>query len=161
MAILNIFSDLIDEGLDIYMENFTPYGDDFDQALQKLEKVLERCISTRLCLSNEKCHMMITEGVILGHYIYVAGIQVDTEKIEVILLLATPCTQTEVRSFLGYAGYYHRFINNFSQIVVPLYALTRNVELHWSDKCDTSFSDLKKLVSTTPILRSPNLELPF
>ena len=56
------------------MYDFTPYGEDFDQALEMLEKVLERCISTRLCISNEKCHMMMTEGVILGHYISAAGI---------------------------------------------------------------------------------------
>ena len=98
------------------MDDFTPYGDEFDQALQTLEKLLERRISTILCLSNEKCHMMMTEGVILGHYISVAGIQVDPEKIEVILLLATPCTQTEVRSFLGYAGHYRRFIDRKSNV---------------------------------------------
>ena len=57
----------------------------------------------------------MTEGVILGHYISAAGIQVDLAKIEVILLLATPCTQTEVRSFLGYAGYYRKFIKNSSR----------------------------------------------
>lgn len=54
-----------------------------------MEKVLERCIATRLCLSNVKCHMMMTKGVVLGHYIYVARIQVDLEKIEVILTLPT------------------------------------------------------------------------
>ena len=56
------------------MDNFSPYGDDFDQALQTLEKLSERCISTTLCLSNEKCHMMMTEGVILGQYISAAPI---------------------------------------------------------------------------------------
>ena len=81
------------------MDDFTPYGDDFDKALQILEKVLEQCISSRLCLSNEKCHMMMTEGLILGHYISATGIQVDLAKIQAILLLATPYTQTEVHSF--------------------------------------------------------------
>ena len=76
------------------MDDFTPYGEDFDQALETLEKVLELCIATRLCLSNEKFHMMMTEGVNLGHYIFAARIQVDPAKIEVLLLLATPCTQT-------------------------------------------------------------------
>ena len=72
------------------MDDFTPYGDDFDQALQTLEEVLERCIAIRLCLSNVKCHMMMTEGIILGHYISATGIQVDPAKIQVILLLPIP-----------------------------------------------------------------------
>ena len=109
-AILSIFVDLINEGLEVYMNDFTLYGDDFEQALQTLEKVLERCIATRLCLSHKKCHMMMTKGLILGHYISSARIQVDPTKIQVILLLPTPCTQTEVCSFLGFSGYYRRFI---------------------------------------------------
>ena len=71
----------MNEGLEIYMDDFTPYGEDFDQALEVLKKVLEWSIATRLCLSNEKCHMMMTKVVILGHYISVAGIQVDPTKI--------------------------------------------------------------------------------
>lgn len=110
------------------MDDFTPYGDDFDQALQTLEKVIERCISTKLCLSQEKCHMMMTNGLILSHYISAAGIQVDLTKIQVILLLSTPYTQIKVRSFLGFAGYYRRFVKNFLQIDAPLYALTGNVD---------------------------------
>jgi len=56
------------------MDDFTPYGDDFELALQTLEKVLQRCIATRLCLRHEKCHIMMTEELILGHYILAAGI---------------------------------------------------------------------------------------
>ena len=63
------------------MDDFTPYGGDFELALQTLEKVLGRCIAIRLCLSHDKCHMMMTEGLILGHYISTAGIQVDPTKI--------------------------------------------------------------------------------
>ena len=88
------------------MDDFTPYGDDFELALQRLEKVLEICIATRLYLSQEKCHVMMTEGLILGHYISATGIQLDPTKIQVILLLPTPCTPTEVCSFLGFSGYY-------------------------------------------------------
>ena len=105
--------------------------------------------------------MVMSKGVILGHYISAVGIQVDLEKIEVILLLSTPCTQTEVCSIIGYAGYYRRFINIFSQIVVPLYALTGNVEFKWFDKCDTDFTYLKRLVSMAPVLPGPNWEIPF
>eukprot|EP00253_Pinus_taeda_P009852 PITA_09852 len=77
------------------MDDFTPYGDDFDPALDTLEKVLERCIATRLCLSHEKCYMMMTEGLILGHYISAAGILVDPAKIQILLLIPTPTNQTE------------------------------------------------------------------
>lgn len=134
-AILSIFSDLINEGLEVFMDDFTPYGDDFEQALNNLEKVLERCIDTRLCLSYEKCHMMTTKGVVLGYYISADGIRVDPTKIEVILNLPTPHTQTEVCSFLGTSGYYRRFMENFSRTTAPLHVLTGNVEFQWSDKC--------------------------
>ena len=143
------------------MDDFTPYGDDFDPALDALEKVLQRCITTKLCLSHENCYMMMIEGLILGHYISIAGIQVDPAKIQIILLIPTPTTQTEVRSFLGFYGYYRRFIEHFSQIAAPLYALTGNVDFIWTDKCNCAFEDLKRLVSTAPVLRGPNWDLPF
>jgi len=143
------------------MDDFTPYGDEFDQALDNMEKVLERCITTRLCLSHKKCHMMITEGVVLCHYISVDGIRVDPGKIEVILNLPTPRTQTKVRSFLGTSGYYCIFMENFARTVAPLNALTSNVEFQWSDKCDVAFSILKRLISTTLVLRGPDWKIPF
>jgi len=159
--ILSIFADLINEGLEVYMGDFTSYEDSFDPALDTLEKVIKHCITTRLCLSHEKCYMMITKGLILGHYISAARIQVDPTKIHISLLIPTPTTQMEVRSFLGFSGYYRRFIEHFSHIVAPLYALTGNVDFLWTEKCERAFQDLKKLVSTTPILRGPNWDFPF
>jgi len=116
------------------MDDFTPYGDDFDPALDTLEKVLQCCIATRLCLSHEKCYMMMTEGLILGHYISAAGIQVDPVKIQIILLIPTPTTQIEEHNFLGFSGYYRRFIEHFSHIAAPLYALIGNVGFLWKKK---------------------------
>jgi hypothetical protein len=110
------------------MDDFTLYGNDFDQALNNLEKILERCIATRLCLSHEKCHMMMKKGVVLGNYISTDGNRVDPTKIEVILNLTTPHTQTKVRSFLGATGYYRRFMENFARTATPLHDLTSNVE---------------------------------
>ena len=77
------------------------------------------------------------------------------------MLIPTPSTQTEVRSFLGFFGYYRRFIEHFSQIAASLYALTGNVDFIWTDKCDRAYEDLKKLVSTSLMLRGPNWDLPF
>eukprot|EP00253_Pinus_taeda_P005869 PITA_05869 len=160
-AILSIFSDLINEGLEVFMDDFTPYEDEFHPALETLEKVLQRCIATRLCLSHERCYMMMTEGLILGHYISTAGIQVDLAKIQILLLIPTPTTQTEVRRFLGFSSYYRRFIEYCSRIAAPLYALTGNIDFLWTEKCERAFSDLKKLVSTAPVLRGPNWDFPF
>ena len=104
---------------------------------------------------------MMTEGLILGHYISTIGIQVDPKKNQIILLIPTPSTRTEVRGFLGFFGYYRRFLKNFSQIAAPLYALTGNIDFIWIDKCDIAFEDLKWLVSTAPVLRGPNQDFPF
>jgi len=113
------------------MDDFTPYGDDFDPTLDTLGKFLQHYIATRLCLRHEKCYMMMTEGLILGHYISTASMQVDPAKIQIILLIPNPTTQTEVCSFLEFYGYYRRFIEHFSHIVVPLYALIGNVDFLW------------------------------
>eukprot|EP00253_Pinus_taeda_P035362 PITA_35362 len=101
------------------------------------------------------------EGLILGHYISAAGIQVDPAKIQIILLIPTPTTQTEVRNFLGFSGYYRRFIEQFSHIAAPLYALIGNFDILWKKKCERAFQDLNKLVSTAPVLQGPNWDLPF
>ena len=84
------------------MDDFTPYGKDFEEALKKLEKVLSRCEQTQLSLSTEKCHMMMSEGVVLGNFISTNEIWVDPSKIKVIKNIPTPATQKEVWSFLGY-----------------------------------------------------------
>ena len=99
--------------------------------------------------------------MVLGNYISADGIKVDPAKIEVILNLPTPHTQTEVRSFLGASGYYRRFMENFARTTAPLHALTGNVVFQWSEKCDVAFARLKKLISTKLVLRGPNWKIPF
>jgi hypothetical protein len=161
-AVLGIFSDMLNDSMEIFMDDFTPYGVSFQEALENLEKVLKRCIQAQLSLSTEKCHMMMSEGVVLGHFISSQGIQVDPSKIQVIKNLPTPKTQTEVRSFLGHVGYYRRFIKNFSKIASPLFVLMmKNVEFKWTKFCQEAFSTLKHQLSTAPILRGPDWTLPF
>eukprot|EP00253_Pinus_taeda_P027115 PITA_27115 len=82
-AVIGIFSDMINDSLEIFMDDFTPYGTTFENALQNLEKVLKRCIEAHLALSTEKCHMMMNEGIVLGHFVSLLGIQVDPAKIQV------------------------------------------------------------------------------
>jgi hypothetical protein len=106
--------------------------------------------------------MMMSEGVILGHFISSQGIQVDPSKIQVIKDLPIPKTQTDVRSFLGHVGYYRIFIKNFSKIASPLFVLLmKNAEFKWTNHCQEAFDALKHQLSTTPILRGPDWTLPF
>jgi len=153
---------MLNDSLEIFMDDFTPYGVTFEDSLQNLEKVLKRCIQANLSLSTEKCHMMMNEGIVLGHDISFQGIQVDPSKVQVIQTLPIPKTQTDVRSFLGHAGYYRRFIKNFSKIASPLFELLmKNAEFKWTDTCQKAFEELKQQLSIAPILRGPDWALPF
>ena len=88
--------------------------------------------------------MMFTKGVVLGHFISQAGIEVDLAKISVISNLSPPKNQKEVRSFLGHAGYYHRFIKDFTKIATPLFKLfVKDVNFIREDSCQKAFEDLK------------------
>jgi hypothetical protein len=160
--VLAIFSDLIHECVEVYMDEFSVYGDSFENALNNLEKVLIRCLETNLALNDAKCFMMQTEGIVLGHHVSPAGLKVDPTKIEIILKFPIPSNQRDVRSFLGYAGYYHRFIENFSKIALPLFKLlVKDVEFCWDTNCQFAFQTLKEKLLSTPILRGPDWSLPF
>lgn len=98
------------------MDDFTTYGKTFEEAKENLDKVLQRCKDYNLSLNSEKCFMMMQEGVVLGHFIFPKGIEVDPTKIEVIHTLAIRAKLKKVRNFLGHARYYRCFIKYFSQI---------------------------------------------
>eukprot|EP00253_Pinus_taeda_P025549 PITA_25549 len=161
-AVLAIFADLVHDCVEVYMDDFSVYGDSFEHALTNLEKVLKRCIEANLSISNEKCFIMLNEGIVLGHYISSHDIKVDPSKIQIIVDLPIPKTQKEVRSFLGYASYYRRFIEHFSRIALPLFKLlAKYAPFNWNDNCQQVFETLKAKISTTPVLKGPNWDLPF
>ncbi|KAL1555252.1 hypothetical protein AAHA92_15718 [Salvia divinorum] len=108
---MSIFSDLLEECIEIFMDDFTVYGDSFDACLHHLDKVLERCQAKSLVLKFEKCHFMVTEGIVLGHIVSEKGIQVDPAKVDVIAKLPYPTNQKEIRGFLGHAGFLIRLIS--------------------------------------------------
>ena len=86
----------------------------FDDCLENLDKVLQRCEEKHLVLNWEKCHFMVREGIVLGHLVSEGGIEVDLAKIEVIEHLPPPTNVKGVRSFLGHAGFYRCFIKDLS-----------------------------------------------
>eukprot|EP00253_Pinus_taeda_P009868 PITA_09868 len=102
------------------------------------------------------------EGIILGHLLSAKGIRMDPAKIKVIMLFLTPKMHTQVRSFIGCAGYYRRFIENFAKVAHPLFQLlTKDSEFVWSDDCDAAFTKINELVCSALILRGPDWALPF
>ena len=89
-CILAIFSDMVDKFLEIFMDDFSIFGPIFDDCLQNLTKVLQRCVETNLILSWEKSYFMVRERIMLGHIVSERGIEVDKAKIEVISKLPPP-----------------------------------------------------------------------
>ena len=144
------------------MDDFTAYGNNFQEALDNIEKVLIQCQETNLSLSHEKCKMLLTEGIVLGHHVSSQGIKVDPSKIKVIIGPPFPKTQEEVRSFLVHAGYYRRFTENFTRIAAPMFKLLiKDLEFQWTEYCQNAFEILKAKLSVEPILKHPHWSLPF
>ena len=102
------------------MDDFSIFVDSFDDCLTNLEKVLNRCEEKNLVLNWKKCHFMVTNGIVLGHIVSSKGIEVDKSKIELIANLPTPKSIKDVRSSVGHASFYRRFIEDFSIISKPL-----------------------------------------
>ncbi|WKA06678.1 hypothetical protein VitviT2T_024568 [Vitis vinifera] len=105
---------------------------------------------------------MVHQGIVLGHIISEKGIEVDKAKVELIVKLPSPTTVKEVRQFLGHAGFYRRFIKDFSKLSKPLCELlAKDAKFIWDERCQKSFDQLKQFLTTTPIVRAPNWQLPF
>ena len=161
-CMMGIFNDMIEIILEIFMDDFSVFGDSFENCLENLCKVLERCQEKNLVLNWEKCHLMVTQGIVLGHIVSKTGIEVDKAKVELISNLPTPKCVRDIRLFLGHAGFYRRFIKDFSAIARPLCTLlAKDVPFTWSQACDIAFTKLKNMLVSPPIMRSPNWDLPF
>ena len=108
------------------MEDFSVYGNSFDNCLANLKKILARCEELNLVLNWEKCHFMVQQGIVLGRLVSSRGIEADKAKVEVIEKLPPPVNVKGIRSFLEHAGLYQRFIPDFSKITQPLTELLAN-----------------------------------
>ena len=105
-----IFSDMVGEFLEVFMDDFSIFGDSFQKCFKKLRKVLTQCEETNLVLSWEKSHFMVQEGIVLGHIVSKRGIEVDKANINLITHLPPPTSVKQIRSFLGHVDFYRQFI---------------------------------------------------
>nr|GEZ55817.1 hypothetical protein [Tanacetum cinerariifolium] len=125
-------------------------------------KMLKRCEDTNLCLNWEKSHFMVKEGIVLSHKISKEGIEVDKAKVDFIAKLPHPTTVKGIRSFLGHAGFYRRFIQDFSKIARPMTRLLKKDTLFlFSKECVEAFQTLKRKLTEASILIAPNWDMPF
>ncbi|RVW66763.1 Retrovirus-related Pol polyprotein from transposon 17.6 [Vitis vinifera] len=161
-CMLSIFSDMVERIMEVFMDDITMYGGAFEECLVNLEAVLNRCIEKDLVLNWEKCHFMVPQGIVLGHIISKKSIEVDKAKVQLIVKLPSPTTVKGVRQFLGHAWFYRRFIKDFSKLARPLCELlVKDARFIWDDRCQRSFEELKLLLTTAPIVRALNWQLPF
>ncbi|GJV26606.1 reverse transcriptase domain-containing protein [Tanacetum coccineum] len=162
MCMMAIFHDMIEKTMEVFIDNFSVFGNSFSTCLSNLERMLKRCEDTNLALNWEKSHFMVKEGIVLGHKISKKGIEVDKAKIDVIAKLPHPTTVKGIRSFLGHAGFYRRFIKDFSKISRPMtHLLEKNTPFIFSEECIQAFQTLKKKLTEAPILIAPNWDQPF
>ncbi|GJS46623.1 reverse transcriptase domain-containing protein [Tanacetum coccineum] len=161
-CMMAIFHDMIEETMEVFMDDFSVFGDSFSSCLSHLDKMLKRCEDTNLVLNWEKCHFMVKEGIVLGHKISKSGIEVDKAIVDVIAKLPHSTSVKGVRSFLGHAGFYHRFIQDFSKIARPMtHLLKKETPFVFLKEFIEAFNILKKKLNEAPILVSLDWDLPF
>nr|GFA35895.1 reverse transcriptase domain-containing protein [Tanacetum cinerariifolium] len=161
-CMMAIFHDMIERTMEVFMDDFSVFGNSFSTCLTNLKNMLKRCEDTKLALNWEKSHCMVKEGIVLGHKISKKGIEVDKAKIEVISKLPHPMTVKGIRSFLGHVGFYRRFIKDFLKISRPMtHLLEKNSPFIFSNECIQAFRTLKDKLTKAPILIAPNWDQPL
>nr|GEU62253.1 reverse transcriptase domain-containing protein [Tanacetum cinerariifolium] len=157
-----IFQDTLETFMEVFMEDFLVFGDSFDSCLNKIEQMLIQCKQAHLVLNWEKSYLMVTEGMVLGHKVSRKGLEVDKAKIDVIAKLPPSINVKAVRSFLGHAKFYRRFIKDFSRISEPMTKLLQKDSVfNFDEEYNKAFKTLKEKLTNAPIMVSPNWSLPF
>ena len=146
----------------VYLDDVVVVGRSFEEHLRNLQNVFERLRGAGLRLKPKKCAFLQEEVLYLGHLVSREGISTDPSKIDKVVNWPEPVSTKEVQQFLGFANYYRRFIQDFSQIAKPLHRLTeRNCPFKWTAECQQSFDELKAKLTTAPVLAYPDYGKPF
>ncbi|XP_027171642.1 uncharacterized protein LOC113771232 [Coffea eugenioides] len=152
-----IFKKYLDQFVVVFIDDILIYSKTREEHAKHLEVVLQILREHKLYAKFSKCEFWLTEISFLGHRVSEDGIAVDPAKVEAIMNWKQPETPTEVRSFLGLAGYYRRFIQDFSKIAGPMTELTKKgAKFVWTPKCESSFQELKKRLTSAPVLVLPD-----
>ncbi|KAK1680714.1 hypothetical protein QYE76_041562 [Lolium multiflorum] len=163
MNLMNkIFMNFLDKFVVVFIDDILIYSKTEEEHEQHLEMVLETLREHQLYAKFSKCEFWLREVGFLGHILSAGGIAVDPSKIKTVAEWKAPTTQTEVRAFLGLAGYYRRFVEGFSSIARPMtQLLKKDKKFEWTNKCEESFQQLKSRLTSAPILIMPDITKPF
>jgi hypothetical protein len=152
-----VFRELVDRCVVVFIDDILIYSKTREEHEEHLRMVLDILRKQQLYAKFKKCEFWLDNVTFLGHVVTKDGIGVDPSKVKAIVNWAPPSNAHEVRSFLGLAGYYRKFVKGFSKLATPLTRLTRkNEKFQWTEECERSFQELKQRLVTAPILTLPS-----
>ncbi|WVZ80776.1 hypothetical protein U9M48_028228 [Paspalum notatum var. saurae] len=158
----SVFMNELDKFMVVFIDDILIYSKNEEEHEEHLRIVLTRLREHKLYTKFSKCAFWLKEVSFLGHILSEKGVAVDPSKVECVLNWKQPKTVTEIRSFLCLAGYYRRFIKDFSKTAKPMTSLTKkNAKYSWSLNCEEAFQSLKRSLTTTPVLAQPDVTKPF
>ena len=163
MDLMNrVFAQYLDKFIIVFIDDILVYSKTPEEHEEHLRVTLQLLRDSKLYAKFSKCDFWLSKVHFLGHVVSKEGVSVDPAKVEAVSKWAAPTSVTEIRSFLGLAGYYRRFVEGFSKIAAPLTALTRKGKKYeWTEKCDKSFQELKNRLTTAPTLTLPTEDEDF
>nr|ABC94893.1 polyprotein [Oryza australiensis] len=158
MNLMNkVFMEYLDKFVVVFIDDILIYSKNDEEHAEHLRLVLEKLREHRLYAKFSKCEFWLKEVAFLGHVVSAGGVAVDPAKVEAVMEWKAPKSVTEVRSFLGLAGYYRRFIEGFSTVARPMtQLLKKEKKFEWNEKCQKAFDQLKEKLTTAPILTLPD-----
>ena len=152
-----VFQPYLDQFVVVFMDEILIYSQSEWEHEYHLRIILQLLRDHQLYAKFTECEFWLTEVRFLGHVVSASGVSMDPEKVEVVMSWERPKSVFEIRSFLGLAGYYRRFIEDFSRLATPMTRLTwKEVKFDWDDRCEEAFQELKRRLTNAPILIAPN-----
>ena len=143
----------------VYLDDIIVFSSTFEEHLSRLEEVFKRLEAADLRLKPSKCYLLRAEVEFLGHVVTASGIQTDPAKVDKVVDWPTPANVGDVRSFLGFCGYYRRFVKHFATVAKPLTNLTKAENpFKWTADCQSAFDELRCRLTTTPTLAYPRFD---
>ena len=156
------FKEMIGKFVVIYLDDFLIYSKDESSHREHIRAVLEGLREAHLYAKLEKCQFGVPSVKFLGCQVSANGFSINPDRVKAVMEWPTPRNRKELQKFLGFANFPRKFVENYSQITVPLHRLTRkNVSYSWTPECESAFNALKLAISSAPVLAHPDPDKPF